>query len=186
MKKSYILVGIKGSGKSTHSKKLAEHFKYTYYDTDAVIEHVTKTSVRDVYLQKGVSWFMQMEEQVCKKIIQATENKEVIISTGGGICDNMPALLELKGKGEIVFLKQDINVCVEKILSKVTRNPDGSFENIPAYIKVYNPSSLEEIATLLTDCFTERLRIYEEISDIVVNIKEASIDDNFNTILEAL
>ena len=38
MKRSIILVGIKGSGKSTHGKALANHLKVPFYDIDALID----------------------------------------------------------------------------------------------------------------------------------------------------
>lgn len=187
MKRSIILVGIKGSGKSTHGKALANHLKVPFYDIDALIEYFAKMPVRQVYLEKGLSWFMMMEEAVCKKLVASTENKSVVISTGGGICDNMPALLDLKGKGEIVFLKQDIATCVEKIMDKVTKNPDGTFSNIPAYVQKREPETREDIEKYLTECFSEREHIYSEVSDSVILLKkEASIDDNFKIILEAL
>lgn len=183
---SYILVGCKSCGKSTQGSALAKHFNIDFYDVDSVIEEMQGMSVRDYYNKFGVISFLQAEEAACKKIIESCGTKQVVISTGGGICDNAPALLELKGKGRFIFLKIDTQHSVERIMSRIHQTGDGEFTNVPAYIAVKSPQSLDEIRSMLNQRFEERTHLYETIADIVVDIKNAPQEVNFNSILGAI
>ncbi len=183
---SLILVGCKSCGKSTQGNALAKYYNTDFYDVDAVIEEMTGINPRELYAKKGVVAFMLAEEEACKKIIADAGTKKVIISTGGGICDNAPALCELKGKGRFVFLKIDTTHSVNRIMSRIEDLGDGKFSNVPAYISVKNPKSIEEIRQMLLDRFEERTHLYSNIADVIVDIKNAPQEENFKSILGAL
>lgn len=183
---SLILVGCKSCGKSTQGKALADHYGTDFYDIDAVIEEMQGMSVRDFYNKKGVIEFMMAEEAACKKVVESCGTKKVIISTGGGICDNAPALLELKSKGRFLFLKIDINHSVERIMARIQEIEPGKFSNVPAYIAVKKPESIDQIRQYLLERFTERTNLYQAIADITVDIKNAPQEENFKSILGAI
>lgn len=183
---TYILMGCKSCGKSTQGNNLSKEFKVPFFDTDTLIEKMVDMPVREYYTKKGGAAFMQAEEEVCKKLASEYAGQKIVISTGGGICENAPALNELKALGQFVFLKLSIEVSVSRIMKRITENADGEFQNVPSYIMVKNPKSLEEIRQLLTERFEERTKKYASIADITVEIKEASRDENFKSIIEAL
>lgn len=181
-----ILVGCKSCGKSTQGKALADHYKTDFYDVDNVIEEMCGISPRELYAKKGVIEFMLAEEKACEKILKDCGEKRVVISTGGGICDNAPALCHLKGKGRFVFLKIDVQNSVDRIMSRIEGTDPDSFTNVPAYIAVKKPQTLDEIRSMLTERFQNRTTMYENIADVVVDIKNAPQEENFNSILGAL
>lgn len=183
---SIILVGCKSCGKSTHGRALSKKMECKFFDVDNVIEEMTGISPRELYAKKGVIAFMLAEEDACRKILKDCENEKVVISTGGGICDNAPALCELKGKGRFVFLKINTSNSVERIMSKIQQTEDGQFTNVPAYIAVKKPKTLDEIRSMLSERFAERTHLYETISDVVVDIKNAPQEVNLNAILGAI
>lgn len=184
--KSIILFGLKNSNKSVYGQLLSKHFEVPFYDTDYVIQKMTGLSPLDVYSKQGIASFMMAEEEACRKILEVTKNKNVIISTGNGICDNYPALNELRTKGDFYFLKTEAQPLAEQILKNVMEPSPGVFSNVPLYIAEKKPESLQEIEQLLVTCFSDRLHIYETIADTVIEIKKASQKEIFNSILEAL
>lgn len=184
--KSIVLMGCKHCGKSTHGKSLAAKLGVPFYDTDYAIEKITGMSYRDYYLNKGPAAFMQMEEKVCEKLAEQCKDKQVVIATGGGICDNPPALSHLRKFDRFVFLELDINYSVERILSKIIITEDGKILNAPAYILPYKPKTMNDIKKILMEKYTARFETYRQVADITVQMKNAPKEENFKLLLGAL
>lgn len=186
---SFVFMGCKHCGKSTHGKAFAEKLGLKFYDVDEVIEQMVGKPVRSYYGEKGVTAFMLAEEAACNKIIADSQGQDVVIATGGGICDNPPALAALRVCGKFVFLRLSIRFSVKRIVDKIEEVSPGVFLNLPAYLIDENgkaPSSIEKIKEKLTEKFQARTSNYEKIADTIVDIKNASVDDNFATITKAL
>lgn len=181
-----ILFGLKHSGKSTLGKELASKLGWAFADTDHEIERVEGMSVRDLYNKKGANAFLIAEEAACKRLAAYAISKKIIISTGGGICDNPPALLHLKAVGRFVFLENDLKTSVERIVKKIGVNERGGFEGVPAFILNQNPQSIDDIKKMLCTKFTERAELYKKICDLTVKIPNASIEENTNTLYDAV
>ena len=141
---------------------------------------------RTLYRTKGVTEFTLAEEEACESIIKANKDRQIVISTGGGICDNPPALNALRDCGTFVFLRLDIKHSVSRIMSKIEQTENGTFTNCPAYVLNENPTSLTQIQDILMKKYTERYKQYQNIADIVVDIKNAPIEENQKTLLDAL
>ena len=54
---SVFLVGIMGTGKTTVGKELARSLGYGYFDTDALIEQITKQKVHEISEEDGEGRF---------------------------------------------------------------------------------------------------------------------------------
>lgn len=184
--RSIVLLGLKHCGKSTHGKLLAEKMGVPFFDIDDVIEQMTGTSVRELYKNKGPVAFFQAEEKACIKVISENEGKNIVISTGGGICDNQPALHALRDCEDFIFLRLDINQSVKRIMNNIKEVVPGYFENVPAFVQKHNPKSMQDIKNILTKIFMDRYSHYEAIADIIVDIKNAPIEENLKILLGAL
>lgn len=186
IKDSFVIMGCKHCGKSTQGKLLAQKLGLNFFDVDEEIARLKGTDVRTFYAKNGVAAFVLAEEEACNEIISKNENNPVVISTGGGICDNAPALETLRSCGKFVFLRLDIKHSVGRIMSKIEETEFGTFKNAPAYVLDENPTSLDQIEDILTRKFSERYRQYQAIADVIVDIKNAPIEENFKTLLGAL
>jgi len=181
-----ILMGLKHSGKSTLGKGVAEKLGFEFVDTDELIEKAAGMSVRDLYNKKGVEAFMIAEEEVCKELVESLNERKLVISTGGGICDNQPALFYLKGAGDFIFLQNDIDLSVKRIVRKIGVGEDGKFVNVPAFVQAQHPETLVDIKKILRAKFQERAEVYKKLSDITVLLEDASIEENVQSILNAI
>lgn len=186
MKDSIVLMGCKHCGKTTQGRLLAQKFGVDFFDTDDEIARLRGMSARVLYKTKGVAEFTLAEEEACQSIIQKNGDHKIVISTGGGICDNPPALQQLRDAGIFVFLRLDIKLSIERIMAKITEIQPGVFNGAPAYVLSEKPASLDDIRAILLKKYTERFRQYQAIADIVVDIKNAPIEENFKTLLGAL
>ena len=185
---SFVIMGCKHCGKSTHGRAIAEKLGLDFFDVDSVIERLAGVPVRQFYAEKGAADFMQTEEFACKRIIDYTNerNKDVIVSTGGGICDNAPALDQLRVCKAFVFLRLNINDMVKRIMEEVEEPEPGKFTNLPAFVAVSKPKTLKEAKNILTEKLTARNATYEKIADIIVDIDDAPIDENTEIIFRAI
>ena len=183
---SIVLMGCKHCGKTTQGKLLAQKLGVDFIDTDEEIGRIRGVDFRTLYRTKGVGEFTLAEEEACDSIIKKYSERKVVIATGGGICDNPPALNILRDCGTFVFLKLDIKYSIKRIMDKIETTPGGSFTNVPAYVMDENPTSLTQIEDILLRKYTERYQQYQSIADFIVDIKNAPIEENQKTLLGAL
>lgn len=184
--KSYILMGIKHSGKSTQGRFLANLLDCPLFDIDDVIQKNTGKSARQYYTEAGPVAFMAAEEAVCGKIAQAYSDKKIVISTGGGICDNAPALNYLRPLGDFVYLEVPEETACDRILKKATQLSDGTWKGLPAYINKMKPKDEKEVREIFSGFYASRTEIYSSIADIIVPMKGDSKEDNFKNLQQML
>ena len=186
MKDSIVLMGCKHCGKTTQGRLLAKKYGVDFFDTDDEIARLRGMDARVLYKTKGVTEFTLAEEEACQSIIENNGDRKIVISTGGGICDNPPALQQLRAAGTFVFLRLDIKLSIERIMAKIQEVQPGVFTGAPAYVLNEKPATLDDIRAILMKKYTERFKQYESLADLVVDIKNAPIEENFKTLLEAL
>ena len=81
MKKSLVLTGMMGVGKSTIGKLLSEEIKVEFEDIDMKIESMLSMSINDIFKNKGEKFFREIEE---KETIKLLKSKKNILALGGG------------------------------------------------------------------------------------------------------
>ena len=187
-----IFMGCKGVGKTTLGKLLAQKYDADFYDTDDMVYTLNGKTPRQIYKEQGAASFMIAEENACREIIKIIRDKgqqdsekpsnyaNIVISTGGGICDNTPALSLLRDlpSSTFIHLRYKVFSIVEKQMEV-----EGEY---PAYITEKKPVTEEEVRDLFTKRFSRRLEQYNSFCDICIDMKKASENDNLNVILEAL
>ena len=188
LNKTIALMGIKHCGKSTQGKIIAKKMGASFYDTDDVIAEQTGKSPRQIYTESGEEGFKTAEKNACKFVAEKISSSQApaVIATGGGICNNSFALLELKKVSTFVFLNSQEKIAAKRILSEVKIEEDGSLSNMPAYIAKKNPHSLQEVRSIFHEFFEERVRMYKGIADFSVSMKNATKSVNTEQILAVL
>ena len=156
------IIGMPGSGKSTIGRALSEHLNFNFYDTDEVIEFNSKSKIRDIFNNEGEEYFRKLERSIFKKLIL---NKNVVISTGGGIVLKNKDLLNQTFN---IYLRCDIKT----LINRTSRNKNRPLlkDNVEKNIKIL---------------FNLRKDIYNKVSDL--NIDATSNTQNtIRTILDNL
>lgn len=113
MKDNIILIGFMGCGKSTVGKVLAKKMRYTFLDTDQLIENQQRMSISKIFERKGEGWFRKIETDTVKDMMKNTH--KTIISTGGGLPLDEKNSEMLKSLGFVVYL----NVKRETVLKRL-------------------------------------------------------------------
>ena len=183
---AYIIFGIKHSGKTTQGRLLSEKISFPFVDIDEIITKQTGFTPRQIYFDYGPEKFMGAEEKICSVLEKKCSGKKIVIATGGGICDNAPALMHLRDLGTFIFLEISEQTAFDRILEKITFNADGSIANLPAYIARKKPKTEDEVRAVFHDVFTERTARYRSFVDTIVPLDAVSEEKNFKTLCSAL
>ncbi len=194
--RSIILCGIKHCGKSTQGKKIADALGLDFYDTDDLIFEQSGMDARAIYKSQGKDAFMAAELKACEFLRDSLQGKEsqaqnaaaakrAVIATGGGICQNEPAIAILKKLGTIVYLEVPEITAAGRIVREARFLTDGRIENLPAYIAAKNPRDEKEARAIFHDFYMERTKNYKSLADVSVQM-QGSRDENAEKILAAL
>ena len=196
--RSIILCGIKHCGKSTQGKRLATALGLDFYDTDDLIFEQTGMDARAIYKSQGKDAFMAAELKACEYLQEllsapnetsqaqvAVAAKSAVIATGGGICQNEPAIAILKKLGTIVYLEVPEITAAGRIVREARFLPDGTIQNLPAYIANKNPADQKEVRAIFHDFYMERTKKYRSLADASVQA-QGSRSENTKKILSAL
>lgn len=182
-----ILMGLKNCGKTTASRIISRSLSIPALDTDEIIFELYKKSPRELYSEKGEAGFLEAEAKACEVLCEKLSSgavEKAVIATGGGICTNHRALSALRGEGVFVFLSARESLIQKRVFAKAVTQKDGSFTNIPAYIKKKNPASLEDAKRLFHEFFTERNRLYEKIADVTVDVSRGTREEIAQNIIQ--
>lgn len=80
-KRSIVLIGFMGVGKTTLGKELARHLQKGFIDIDNEIEDFFQMKAVDIFKKYGEAAFRKKEKDL---IIEACKEKGKVISVGGG------------------------------------------------------------------------------------------------------
>jgi XRE family aerobic/anaerobic benzoate catabolism transcriptional regulator len=80
------LVGLRGAGKSTLGRMLAQHLGCPFVELNRMVEHDYGASVSMLIEMSGVATFRRYERACLEKVI--AEHERVVIATAGGIVAN--------------------------------------------------------------------------------------------------
>ena len=151
MVKSLILMGYMGCGKSAVGKGLAQLKSLLFIDLDKYIESQEKTTISQIFEQKGELYFRKKERFYLEKIL--SEEAKAVISLGGGTpCyfDNVDFVVQKK---EILslYLKTSPKTLAGRLFDQKDHRPvithlktlenleefiaKHLFERVPFYIK---------------------------------------------------
>ena len=96
-----FLVGFMGSGKSTLGKALAQNFMLKFIDLDEFIQKSTGLTITEMFQAKGEPYFRQIEADLLRRI----EEKNVVVSTGGGCPVHHGNMGWINSNGISIYLK---------------------------------------------------------------------------------
>ena len=107
-----ILIGYRGTGKSTVAKLLAQRLSRKLLSTDAEVVAQTHLSIPEIVKQSGWDHFRELEAAVCRGI---TNQDGLIVDTGGGVILKDENVEALKLNGVAFWLTAEIETITSRI-----------------------------------------------------------------------
>jgi shikimate kinase len=128
------LIGFMGTGKSTVGRAIADALRFTFLDTDDVIEARAGAPIAEIFKQHGEPVFREWEKRILKEL---EKRSKTVISTGGGVPAQEGNMTSLKSHSLVVCLWAS----PEKIYSRVKSQTHRPL--------LHDPDPLEKIRQLL-------------------------------------
>ncbi|MBD8891628.1 shikimate kinase [Roseibium litorale] len=124
-KRSIVLVGIMGSGKSTVGRRLAQRLGLSFVDADTEIEKAANMTISEIFASHGEAYFRSGEERVIARLLQQGPQ---ILATGGGAFMSKTTREAIRENGVSVWLKADLDTVMARVRKRANRpllqNPD--------------------------------------------------------------
>lgn len=117
-KRSIVIVGLMGAGKSTIGKKLAQMLGLSFIDADTEIETVSRMTIAELFAAYGEAEFRDLERRVIKRILRSGPR---VLATGGGAFMNEATRRTIAKAGISVWLRAELDVLMERVSRKGNR-----------------------------------------------------------------
>jgi shikimate kinase len=159
-----ILIGYRGSGKTTVGRKLADRLWRNFIDLDDVIVRHAAKSIKDIFAQDGEDHFRDLETQALAEVIKREDH---VFSLGGGAVIREQNRQLLKDSGVRVFYLR----CDPEELLRRLQADDRSPDMRPNLTNL--GGGLAEIRHVLA----EREPIYRQVMHAELDVTRMSPDD---------
>src|SRR5262245_41490559 len=111
-KRSVVLVGMMGAGKSSIGRRVAARLGMPFVDADAEIEKAAGMTITDIFAIRGEAEFRAGEARVITRLL---EGGPQVLATGGGAFANPDTRGAIAAKGISIWLKAEFEVLMKRI-----------------------------------------------------------------------
>lgn len=172
-----VLIGMKGCGKTTIGKLLAERLQVPFIDSDTEIEKMHRRNsgeamaFREIFRRYGEKYFHALDTETLKHIARDSGDTDFVFACGGRTPlqeENQEILPRL---GKIIFLNVEKATLLKRILA----------QGIPAFFPYQDDPerSLDEL-------LARRLPVYKKLADMIVDVGEAPAEEVVHAIVTGL
>ena len=162
-----VLIGPMGAGKSTVGKAVAAELSWDFADTDTLIELDQGKSISEIFIEDGESHFRLVEESI---VIDALRECNGVLALGGGAVTSSATAKTLS---ESSALKVFLDISLTAVAPRV------GFDTARPLLMVNPRQKWSEL-------MVARRPIYEELSDMQIEVSELQLPEITSRIIEAL
>ena len=167
-----VLVGLMGTGKSTVARTLATHYGIECLDTDKLVEARAGKPVRQMFTEDGEDAFRDLESDVLSSCLRSPQG--AVIAGAGGV------VLRAENREMLNAARRDSGAIVvwlhaqPEVLS--VRTAKGS----------HRPLLDDDREGTLVRMSQERMPLYSEVADIVVDVSDRSQESVCALLIDAI
>ncbi len=167
LKKSIVMVGMMGAGKTAIGQALADQLGVPFLDSDEELVRAANMSIAEIFERDGEDFFRDRETEVIGRLL---DTKRAVLSTGGGAFMAARNRTMIAERGVAVWLKADLELLWNRVKHKDTR----------PLLRTPNPKAT------LAEIYNKRVPIYAA-ADIAVEARpDYTIPDMADAVLNAL
>ena len=111
-RRSIVLVGMMGAGKSSVGRRLAQHIDLPFLDADAEIETAAGMTIPEIFETHGEAYFRAGEARVLARLL---DDGPRVLATGGGAWMNADTRARIKATAVSVWLKAEVDVLLRRV-----------------------------------------------------------------------
>ncbi len=118
LRKTVVLVGMMGSGKTAVGTALARMLGVPFLDSDEEIVRAAQMSVAEIFARDGEPFFRARETEVLERLLSGPPS---VVSTGGGAFMSAQNREMIARLGVSVWLQADLELLWNRVRHKNTR-----------------------------------------------------------------
>lgn len=151
MHPNIVLIGMRGSGKTTVARKLAAKLGIEQVDLDEIMAERLALSTPEIVQKHGWEYFRDQEATIAG---EASKSDNCLISTGGGVVLKPGNVAALKQNGVVILLRASADALVKRLGNASDRPPLTGAKSLQAEVK---------------QVLRERQSLYESAADIIID-----------------
>ena len=140
-RRSIVLIGMMGVGKSSIGRRLAARLAIPFVDADTEIEKAAGMSISDIFARHGEADFRSGEARVIARLL---EGGPQVLATGGGAFMNEGTRAAIKAKGVSIWLAAEYEVLLRRVSKRKNERPmlqtDNPDETLRHLLEVREPT----------------------------------------------
>jgi shikimate kinase len=117
-RRSLVMVGLMGCGKSSVGRRLASKLSLPFVDTDEEIERVAQKTINEIFGDHGETFFRDREGKVIERLLASGPQ---VLATGGGAFINPDTRAKIKESGISIWLRAELPVLMRRVAKRDTR-----------------------------------------------------------------
>ena len=118
LRRSVVLVGMMGAGKTAVGTALARHLAVPFLDADEELVRAAQMSIAEIFARDGEPFFRARETEVLGRLLSGPP---AVLSTGGGAFLSEVNRHLIAERGVSVWLKADLDLLWQRVRHKTTR-----------------------------------------------------------------
>jgi len=166
-RRSVVLVGMMGAGKSSIGRRLAGRLGMSFVDADAEIEAAAGMTIAEIFTSYGEPYFRSGEQRVIARLLDSGPQ---VLATGGGAYMNAETRAAIRAKGLAVWLKAEFDVLMKRVKRRATAD---------------RPMLQGDPAQRIRHLMDERYPVYAE-ADVTVMSRDVAHETIVNEIISAI
>lgn len=167
LRKTVVMVGMMGAGKTAVGTALARQLGVPFLDSDEELARAASRSIAEIFERDGEAFFRQRETEVIGRLLRG---EPCVLSTGGGAFLSASNRQLIHEAGVSVWLRADLELLWQRVRHKTTR----------PLLRTANPRET------LRELYDARLPFYAQADLTVDSAPELSVDDMAVRVRQAL
>lgn len=117
-RRTLVLVGLMGAGKSCVGRRLAQRLNLPFVDADSEIETAAGMSIEEIFARHGEASFRDGERRVIARLL---EQPLQVLATGGGAFMDPRTRAAIKERGISIWLRAELELLLRRTARKNNR-----------------------------------------------------------------
>jgi shikimate kinase len=117
-RRSIVLVGMMGAGKSSIGRRLAARLNLPFVDADSEIEKAASMTIPEIFAAHGEAYFRAGEARVIARLL---EGGPQVLATGGGAFMIPESRAAIRAKGISIWLSAALDILLRRIKRRAER-----------------------------------------------------------------
>ncbi|MFO0937621.1 MAG: shikimate kinase [Gemmataceae bacterium] len=157
-----VLVGLRGTGKTTVGQCLARSLNWSFTDSDDLVESTAGKSIAAIFAENGEPRFRDLEAD---SISEMLHQDCLVLATGGGAVIRPETRDRLKTQAHVVWLTGDAERLAQRLSADVT-----TATRRPALTSLIGAAELESL-------LRSREPHYRDVAHLIIDTTNRTPDD---------